>query len=107
MIATILAFLGSGVGTAFITEALSWLNKKLAGTPLDGAAPFLFSFAAAFLMATIQIAVTGVSTPHSVHDILVIAGAVWIASQAFFQLVMKQVDAIHVTPSADPSQPLA
>lgn len=94
----ILALLGSGIGSSLVTEGISFLNKKLADTPLKGAGSLLMSGCVAFLAGAIQVYFSDTPNPQSWRDILAITAAVWSASQAFFHVVLKRIDALHVTP---------
>jgi hypothetical protein len=103
----IIVFLGTGFGSSLLTEAVSWLNMKLNGTPLNGLGAFIMSGAIAFFMGMFQVVSTGFAAPHNWHDVAAITGAVWIASQLFFTVIIKNVDSLHVTPSAVTDTPLA
>lgn len=92
-----LAFLGSGIGASLITEGISLLNKKLADTPLHGAGALLVSGAAAFLAGSIQVFAAGIPNPRSLDDIIAITTTIWLTSQAFFHVILKRVNALHVT----------
>jgi hypothetical protein len=97
----VLAFIGSGIGASLVTEAVSFLNKKLTDTPLHGAGALVVSAGVAFLTGALQVYVTGIPSPQSLNDIAAITTAVWVTSQAFFHVVLKRVDALHVTPDDD------
>lgn len=93
-----LAFLGSGIGASLVTEAMSFINKKLIDSPLDGGGALIISGAIAFLLAAVQVAVAGIPTPQTWADILAITTTVWLTSQAFFHVILKRIDTLHVTP---------
>lgn len=101
----ILALVGSGAGSSLLTEAVSFFNKKLTGTPFQGTGALILSAAVAFLMGAVQVYMTGLPKPQSIADIISITGAIWAASQVFFHLILKRVDPIHVTPETN-TEPL-
>jgi hypothetical protein len=103
----IIVFLGTGFGSSLLTEAVSWLNMKLTGTPMNGLGAYLLSGAVAFCLGSLQVLSSGIPSVSSLHDIAEVTGAVWIASQLFFHLIIKNVDSLHVTPATDTSAPIA
>lgn len=102
----VLAFLGSGIGASLLTEAVSFFNKKATGTPLHGMGALIISGGLAFLVGALQVYAAGIPAPTGLADILSITGAIWLASQAFFHLILKRIDTLHVTLAANDTHPL-
>lgn len=84
-----------GIGSSAATEAITWLNKKLMGTLLDGKGAFLLSLAVALVGATAKVFATGIALPAGINDtagwgtLFSQFAQVWVVSQLYFTYVTK------------------
>lgn len=77
-----------GFVSSIVTEILTWLNKKLTGTVLQGEAAELFAFVVALIFSIIDVIIKG-ETIRDWQSIIAIVSLVYSGSQAWFYTIMN------------------
>ncbi len=81
-----------GIGSSILTEAISWLRKKLTGTPFEGISAQLVIMFVALVAGAVKLAYDGVSFDWG--NVLGLAAQVWASAEVYY-LVIGQWYASH------------
>lgn len=83
-----LTTLALGVLSSLVAEFVSWLNKKLSGTPLHGDGAFLFAAFTALVISSVQVWHSGIPLTD-LTAVWVYFTQVWAVSQVVFLGVIQ------------------
>jgi hypothetical protein len=83
-----------GLASSLAAEAISWLSKKLQGTPLQGSASFIVAALVAFVGGAVKVYLNG-GTGSLWADF----GEVFAISEIYFNLVATNLNLVVSSPS--------
>jgi|GEM_PF-1596900 len=92
-----------GIAASLVAELVTWINKKLTGTVIQGQGAFLFSFLIALIIATGEVLIRHFNV--DVSGLVTIVMSIFGVAQVWFYIVAKNLG-LTVQPSV-PSVPLA
>lgn len=75
-----------GLASSIVAELISWLSKKLQGTPLQGSASFIVAAVIAFIGAGVKLAIDG-----GQGNLFADFSYVFSVSEVYFNLVAKNL----------------
>jgi branched-subunit amino acid transport protein len=93
-----------GIVASLVAEFVTWLNKKLSGTVIQGQGAFLFSLVIAFAIAVIEVLIRHFNI--DVSGFLALATSIFGVAQVWFYLIAKNLG-LTVQASPDTSIPLS